>query len=132
MNLDVSVETYMAMTEDVPLRWLTVSVRWHLLDPSRFGPSIGEVKTRAMTEFLRALRKAKGQDPDRGNNGQVVQCSAVNVDHWIGVARKAEDLPAIPSPSSVVEILPEGWEKRIDGLIESMAKSRKKDDGDED
>lgn len=131
-DLEVTGETYLNLTADIPLRWLTVSVRWHLLDPSRFGPSIGEVKTRAMTEFLRSMRSAKGLDPDRGNNGQVVQCSATNVDHWIGVARKADDLPEIPSPTSTVVALPEGWEKRIDGMIESMARSRKKDDDDED
>lgn len=117
----------MAMTEEIPLPFLALAVKWHLLDPSRFAPSIGELRQRAGTEVIRSIRAAKGEDPERGKNGQVVQCQPHNVDHWIGVARKAQDLPAIPPPLSVVAELPAGWEERVDGLIEAMARKR---DGD--
>ncbi len=123
-SLEIMVETYMAMTEDVPLRWLRLGVKWHLAAPERFAPSIGELRARAATEILRSVRKAEGADPDRGNNGQLVHVKAENIDHWVRIARKAESLPDIPPPMSEVAELPEGWKARVNGLIESMSRRR--------
>ena len=112
-DLEVSLEGYLELTADIPLRWLIQAVQREMMRPGPFAPSIGDVRSRAALEILRSWRVQLGKNPDVQDDGRPVVCPEKHVDHWVGRARQLEGLPEIPQATTSVAALPAGWEERL-------------------
>ena len=116
-DAELTLETYLAMTADIPWRWLALSVKRLMLQPSiYFAPKVGEIRHRAAIETVRSWRQSQGKDPDQQDNGQAVTVAPHHIDSWIGRGRQLEGLPAIPPAASEIAQLPEGWSARLGSI----------------
>ncbi len=116
-DAELTLETYLGMTADIPWRWLALSVKRLMLQPSiYFAPKLGEIRHRAATEVVRSWRMSQGKDPDRGDNGTATSVAPHHIDAWIAKARLLEGLPEIPPAASEIAQLPPGWADRIKAI----------------
>jgi hypothetical protein len=111
-DAETTLEAYLELTADIPLRWLVAACR-RLLLQTTFLPTIAEIRNRASVEVVRSWRVQAGKDPDRSDLGKPTTVGDEWVDHWIARARKIEGLPEIPAPTTAIVPLPEGWEERV-------------------
>lgn len=112
-NLDLTIQTYIDATYDVPVRWLEAAVRKLIRSrQTDFLPTVGRVLGVVATEARSVERRAKGQHPTHGDTGPLKPVTDDRVDEYVAKVRAWEGLPALPAPNTPLA-LPSEVEERV-------------------
>lgn len=117
-DLELTIDTYVKATMDVPPRWLEASVAKLIRSQGTgFLPTIGRVLQVVATEARAVHRRANGQNPTHGDRGPLKDVPEDRVDGYIGYVRAWEGLPAVATSTATIIALPMEVEKRVRDLI---------------
>ncbi len=116
--MELTIDTYVKLTMDVPVRWLeTAVVKLIRAHGTGFLPTIGRVLQVVATEARGVLRRAQGQHPTHGDRGPLKDVPDDRVGDYIARIRAWEGLPPLPAPETAMIALPMEVEKRVRDLI---------------
>lgn len=117
-DLELTIDTYVKATMDVPVRWLEAAVAKLIRSQGTgFLPTIGRVLQVVATEGRAIHRRACGQHPTNGDRGPLHDVEEKNVEVYLSRIRAWEGLPALAAPATSLIALPMEVEKRVRDLI---------------